>query len=323
MKFRNLGRTGVQVSQLCLGTMSFGSDADSGEAGKMYQAARECGVNFVDTANSYNKGESEKMVGSLLAGHREEVVLATKIFNQMGADRNARGGSRRNISLAIDASLKRLNTDWIDVLFMHRFDNNTPLEETLRGLEDAVRAGKILYPAASNYSAWQVSTALGIAEREGWSRFEVIQPMYNLVKRQVESEILPMAAFEDLGVVTYSPVGGGLLSGKYGATARPNHGRLVDNAMYGRRYSDEWGFRTAEAFTQLAREHSVNAVSLAVAWAGAHPQVTAPIVGARSAEQLKASLDSVNIEMTAELRAAISALSPEPAPATDRLEERR
>ena len=151
----------------------------------------------------------------------------------------------------------------------------------------------------------------------------MIQPMYNLVKRQVESEILPMAAFEDLGVVTYSPVGGGLLSGKYGATARPNHGRLVDNAMYGRRYSDEWGYRTAEAFTQLAKDHGHNPVSLAVAWAGAHPQVTALIVGARSAEQLKASLDSVNIEMTAELRATISALAPEPAPATDRLEERR
>ena len=137
------------------------------------------GINFVDTANSYNKGESEKMVGSLLAGHREEVVLATKFSIKWGLTEMHAVAAGVISTLAIDASLKRLNTDWIDVLFVQRFDNNTPLEETLRGLEDAVRAGKILYPAASNYSAWQVSTALGIAEREGWSRFEVIQPMYS------------------------------------------------------------------------------------------------------------------------------------------------
>jgi aryl-alcohol dehydrogenase-like predicted oxidoreductase len=323
MEYRTLGRTGVRVSSLCCGTMSFGAEADAQEAGRIYAACRERGVNFFDTANSYNGGESERILGCLIREERDAIVLSSKIFNKMGKDLNAQGGNRRNIALAVDASLKRLGTDRIDVLFMHRWDSVTPLEETLRGLEDVVRAGKVLYLGASNYSAWQVAKGLGISAREGWSRFDIIQPMYNLVKRQVEAELLPFAQHENVGVVSYSPVGGGLLSGKYGATARPNTGRLVDNKMYGRRYSDEWAYETAERFTQLAQEENVHPVSLAVAWVRAHSAITAPIIGARTVEQLAPSLAALDVAMDDTLRSRINALSRDPAPATDRLEERK
>jgi aryl-alcohol dehydrogenase-like predicted oxidoreductase len=195
------------------------------------------------------------------------------------------------------------------------------LEETLRALEDLVRDGKVLHLGASNYSAWQVAKGLGISERRGWSRFDVIQPMYSLVKRQVESEILPMARSEQLGVITYSPVGGGLLSGKYAPGVRPDTGRLITNKEYTARYGEDWVFETAAAFTGLAKAKGVHPVSLAVAWVAAHPDVTCPIIGARSLEQLGPSLDATGIDMTAELRAEVSALSRRSAPATDRLEE--
>ena len=195
------------------------------------------------------------------------------------------------------------------------------MEDTLRALEDLVREGKVLYLGASNYSAWQVAKGLGISERRGWSRFDVIQPMYSLVKRQVESEMLPLARSEQLGVITYSPVGGGLLSGKYGPGTRPESGRIISNKQYAVRYGEDWVYETAGAFTAFSEQKGVHPVSLAVAWVAAHPDVTCPIIGARNLEQLRPSLDSLNVHMTDDLRAEISALSRTPAPATDRLEE--
>jgi aryl-alcohol dehydrogenase-like predicted oxidoreductase len=239
----------------------------------------------------------------------------------MGDGLNDRGLSRRHVVRAVEASLKRLNTEWIDVFFLHKWDPETPLEETLRGLEDVVRAGKVVYTGASNFAAWQVAKALGMSAARGWTGFDVLQPMYSLVKRQAESEILPMAQAEGLGVITYSPVGGGLLSGKYAPGRRPDAGRLVDNEMYATRYGEDWAYETASDFTALAEDKGVHPVGLAVAWVAGHPGVTAPIVGARSLEQLRPALQSVEIEMTPELRAEISALSRTPAPATDRLEE--
>ncbi|MEM7405368.1 MAG: aldo/keto reductase [Pseudomonadota bacterium] len=320
MQYRVLGRTGVRVSELCLGTMTFGAEADARESAAMYNAARDRGINFFDCANSYVGGRSEEILGKLVAGHRDEVIVTTKTFNSIGKDANAQGSSRVHLRRAVEQSLKRLGTDRIDVLFMHRFDDLTPLEETLRGLEDLVRAGKLLYPGASNFAAWQVTKALGIAERHDWSRFEVMQPMYNLVKRQAEVEILPMAASEEVGVISYSPVGGGLLSGKYGVDKRPNNARLVDNKMYAKRYREDWSYETAEQFTALANARGIHPVSLAVAWVNAHPQITAPIVGARSVEQLGPSLDATEVPMDDELYAAVTDLSRTPPPATDRLE---
>jgi aryl-alcohol dehydrogenase-like predicted oxidoreductase len=319
MNTRPLGRSGVQVSQLCFGTMSFGGDADAQESARMYRAGREAGINFFDSADQYNKGRSEEILGELMRGERDALVVATKCFNPTGSDLNARGNSRRHVSRAVEASLKRLGTDRIDVLYLHLQDPLTPLEESMRAMEDLVRAGKVLYPALSNHAAWQTQQALGLQEARGWARLQAIQPMYNLVKRQAEVEILPMAQANAVAVVPYSPAGGGLLSGKY--TQKGAQGRLATNKMYESRYGDAWMHETAARFADFCRSRGWHPMSVAVAWVGAHPAVTAPIIGARSLEQLKASLDSVKIAMTPELRAEIAALSRTPAPATDRSEE--
>ena len=322
MEYRFLGRTGVRVSELCFGTMSFGGDADHETSRAMFDRCREAGVNFFDCANVYQRGVAEEILGEFIQDCREEVVITSKVYFPMGDDVNARGATRYHIMQQAEASLRRLNVDVIDVYFIHRFDDATPLDETLRALDDLVSQGKILYPAASNFAAWQIEKALGISIKEGWAPFEVLQPMYNLVKRQAEVEILPMARAEQLGVIPYSPLGGGLLTGKYGLEKRPDDGRLTENKMYQTRYGAEWNYRTAEAFTQFAREHGFHPVSLAVAWVGSHPAVTAPIIGARNVEQLQDSLAAVEIDVTEELRAEIGELSPEPPPATDRVEER-
>ncbi|MGC9395019.1 MAG: aldo/keto reductase [Anaerolineae bacterium] len=322
MKYKLLGSTGVKVSELCFGTMSFGNPADEATSAAMFNRCREVGINFFDCANVYQRGGAEEILGKLIADCRDEVVITSKAHFPMGDDVNARGSSRKHLMRAVEASLKRLDTDYIDVYFMHRFDPNTPIEETLRALDDMVEQGKILYPAASNYAAWQIAKALGISAREGWSPFACLQPMYNLVKRQAEVEILPLALSEGLGVIPYSPLGGGLLTGKYGVGRKPDSGRLVENAMYKSRYGAEWVYQVAEDFTAFAQEHGYNPVSLAVAWVGSHPAVTAPIIGARNVKQLEDSLASIDIDMTPELRAEVAALSPEPPPATDRSEEK-
>jgi aryl-alcohol dehydrogenase-like predicted oxidoreductase len=326
MKFKILGRSGVQVSQLCLGTLPFGAEADEATSAQLYRAGREAGINFFDTADQYNAGRAEEVLGKLAKGEREQLVIATKCYNPTGPDINARGNSRRHITRALEASLKRLQTDRVEVLFLHQYDPLTPTEESMRALEDLVRAGKVLYPALSNYAAWQTQRALDLQESRGWSRLQVVQPMYNLVKRQAEVEILPQAEAGGIGVTPYSPAGGGLLSGKYatkgaGAASGAPAGRLATNKKYESRYGEAWMHEVAAAFAEFCRKRGFHPMSAAVAWVGSHPAVTAPIIGARNLEQLKPSLDSVKIEMTPELRAEISALSRTPPPATDRLEE--
>ena len=320
MKTKLLGRTGISVSELCFGTMSFGGDADEVTAAAMYKMVREAGINFFDTANEYNKGRSEEILGRLMQGHRDDLVIATKCFNPTGPDINSRGANRRHVVQAVENSLRRLGTDRVEVLFLHRFDPVTPIDEMMRGLEDLVRAGKVLYPAVSNWSAWQTQRAVDIQERNNWARLQVIEPMYNLVKRQAEVEILPMAQANGIGVIPYSPGAAGLLSGKYLGQAS---GRLKTNKMYEARYGDDWMFEVAAAFVAFCEKRGLHPVSTAVAWVGSHPAVTAPIVGARNPEQLKDSLAAVGIDMTPALRAEIAALSRTPAPATDRSEELR
>jgi aryl-alcohol dehydrogenase-like predicted oxidoreductase len=314
-----LGRTGVHVSELCMGTMAFGSDADAAEAGRMFRAACDAGINFFDTADQYNAGKSEEILGELIRGSRDELVIATKCFNPTGKDVNARGANRRHVRRAVEASLKRLGTDRVDILFLHHYDALTPLEEHMRALEDVVREGKVLYPALSNYSAWQTQAALGYQERHGWAPLQVIQPMYSLVKRQAEVELLPMAQANSVGVVAYSPSGGGLLSGRY--TQRGAQGRHTTNKTYKVRYGEEWMHETAAKFVAFCEARGWHPISAAVAWVGSHPAITAPIIGARSLEQMRASLDAVKIPMSAELRAEIAALSRTPPPATDRSDE--
>ena len=322
MEYRILGRTGVKVSQLCFGTMSFGSTADEETSAAMFHRCREAGINFFDCANVYAGGRSEEILGKLIAECRDELVVTTKVASTAGDDVNASGLSRRHILMAVEDSLQRLGTDRIDVYFFHKFDADTPIEESLRAVDDLVHQGKILYPAVSNWAAWQIATALGISAREGLARFECIQPMYSLAKRQAEVEILPLAQAEHMGVTPYSPLGGGLLTGKYGVGKKPESGRLVENQMYMKRYSLEQYYETAERFTAHAQEHGLHPATLGVAWVMSHPAITAPIIGARNVEQLESSLAAVEVKMTDEWRDEISALSVEPPPATDRLEEK-
>ncbi len=321
MEYNYLGPTGLKVSRLCLGTMSFGGDADEATAAAMFARCRDSGINFFDCADVYTGGRAEEILGKLSASCRDEVVIASKGYFPTGADVNARGATRYHLVRAVEASLRRLATDRIDVYFLHRFDDATPLEDTLRTLEMLVQQGKILYPAVSNFTAWQTAKALGIAERRGWAPIVASQPMYNLVKRQAEVEILPMASSEGIGVVPYSPLGGGLLTGKYGAGTRPSSGRLVDNPMYSTRYGDPTCYDVADGFVSFAAERGYDPVSLAVAWVASHPAVTAPLIGARNLDQLAPSLAALDIDMSSDLREEISALSPAPAPATDRNEE--
>jgi aryl-alcohol dehydrogenase-like predicted oxidoreductase len=322
MEYRVLGRTGVKVSQLCFGTMSFGSTADEETSAAMFHRCREAGINFFDCANVYAGGRSEEILGKLIADCRDELVITTKVASAAGDDVNASGLSRRHILMAVEDSLRRLGTDRIDVYFFHKFDDDTPIEESLRAVDDLVRHGKILYPAVSNWAAWQIAKALGISAREGLARFECTQPMYSLAKRQAEVEILPLAQAEQLGVTPYSPLGGGLLTGKYGVGKKPESGRLVENQMYMKRYSLEQYYETAERFTAHAKERGLHPATLGVAWVMSHPAITAPIIGARNVEQLESSLAAVEVAMTDEWRDEISALSIEPPPATDRLEEK-
>ncbi len=316
-----LGRTGIRVSRLCFGTMSFGGDADEAMSAHLFKHCRDAGINFFDCANVYSGGKAETILGNLIQGSRDELVLTTKVFGRMGEDVNAGGLSRRHITRAVEDSLRRLRTDRIEVYFCHMFDAAVPIEETLAAMNDLVRAGKILHPAISNWGAWQIEKALGISALEGWARPAVLQPMYNLVKRQAEVEILPMAAAEGLGVIPYSPLGGGLLTGKYAGGAKPAVGRIIGNAMYAKRYEAGWQYGTAEKLMTLAKARGVHPATLAVAWVMGHPAVTAPIIGARNLEQLGPSLAAGEYIMTPDQRREITALSQEPPVATDRSEE--
>ena len=320
MKYVQLGKTGVRVSELCYGTMSFGGDADEETSKKLYRANRDAGVNFFDCANIYNSGASEKILGRLIAKERDEVVVTSKCFGLPTDGINNWGSSRRNIALSVDASLKRMKTDWLDVYFMHQWDPTTGLEETLRGLEDIVRSGKVRYLGASNYAAWQIAKSLGICNCMGWTPFDLIQPMYNLVKRQVEVELLPLAISENLAVISYNPLGGGLLTGKYGKGGSKK-GRLSENDMYAARYGEPWAHDVAVKFVKFAKARKLDPVSLAIAWVASHPGITCPIIGARSVQQLKSCLKSIELKIDREFWLEIADLSRQPALATDRSEE--
>jgi aryl-alcohol dehydrogenase-like predicted oxidoreductase len=323
MEYRLLGRTGVKLSRLSFGAMSFAAEADEKTSEQLFRRCLDAGINHFDTADVYSEGQSEQLLGRFIAaaGCRDRVVLASKAYFPTGKDVNARGSSRYHLVRAVEASLRRLATDRIDLYYLHRFDDLTALDETLRALDDLVAQGKIVYPAASNFAAWQVARALGAAERLALAPLVCLQPMYNLVKRQAEVEILPMAEAERLGIICYGPTAGGLLTGKYGAGRRPDTGRLVDSKMYSTRYADESNYAAAERFTALARERGFEPVALAVAWVAAHPAVTSVLLGARTVAQLDPTLRSLDVPMDRALRDAISELTPTPPPATDRSEE--
>lgn len=322
MELRILGRTGVHVSQLCFGTMSFGDIADEDMSARMFHRCREAGINFFDCANVYAGGRSEEILGQLIKPVRDDIVLTTKVCSPMGDHANDKGLSRRHLRMQVENSLRRLDTDRIDLYFVHHFDEHTPIQEVMRGLDSLVQDGKVLYVGVSNWSAWQIALSLGASAAEEIARFECIQPMYSLLKRQAEVEILPLAQSEGLSVIPYSPLGGGVLSGKYTFEDRPEGSRLAINAMYQARYADKAYYEIAASFAQLAKERGVAPATLAVAWVMRHPGVTAPIIGARNLEQLEPSLQAAELEMDDDLWQAVSDLSYLPPLATDREDER-
>ena len=322
MNYNYLGNTGIQVSGLCMGTMTFGREADKAASRAIFNQCRDAGINFFDCANVYSHGKAETILGELISDCRADLVITSKFAGAMGSEPNTGGASRRHMVASLEASLKRLKTDYVDIYFLHRFDENTPLEETLRALDDVVAQGKVRYTGVSNFAAWQIAKALGVSARNGWTAFHCVQPMYNLVKRQAEVEILPLAESENLAVISYNPLGGGILSGKYGTERQAGQGRLSGDDMYRRRYGEQWNYDAAVKFTEFARDKGYHPVALAVAWVAHHPAVTAPIIGARSVEQLKDSLQAADIQMSADLYAEICRLTPTPPPATDRSEDR-
>lgn len=303
-------RNGAPVSTLTFGTMQFGGTADASESRAMFDAAREAGINHFDTAMGYADGASETILGGMIKDQRDDLLVATKVGY-------AGGAGRENISVQFDRCRRQLGQDHVDLLYMHRFDPDTPLEETLSTLTDLQTQGLIRYIGVSNYAAWQVMKAQAIATTLG-TRIDAVQPMYSLVKRQAEVEIFPMAQDQDIAVVPYSPLGGGLLTGKY---AQGGTGRLTEDSRYQARYDMAWMHDTARALSDLAAELGTEPATLAVAWAKSHPLRPAPIISARSVVQLRPSLGAEKFEMSADLYNRISALGLTPAPATDRLEE--
>lgn len=321
MEYKKLGNSNLKVSSLCLGTMTFGDGADEAMCKKLYELSRDKGINFFDCANVYAEGESEKILGKLIHSHRTEVIITTKAYYPTGKGIHDKGLGKIHLTNELEKSLKRLNTDYIDIYYMHCFDNDTPLEESLLTLNDFVKDGKIRYIGVSNFAAWQVMKAIGIAKQLNTMPITCIQPMYSLLKRQCESEILPMAESENLGVVPYSPLGGGMLSGKY-LNKKTKNGRHNSSEMYKKRYEDSSNFITTEQFIKFANINNYNPVSLAIAWVNSNKSITAPIIGARNEKQLIPALASIDLKITNDMRDKISCFSTTPALATDRTEEK-
>lgn len=293
---------------LTYGTMQWGAGASEADAQAMFEACLETGVTHFDTAWVYTDGQSEKMLGTLVQNRREDVQIATKVGYTGGAGRN-------NIMAQFDTCRTRLQSDYIDILYMHRFDPETSLEATIETLVDLQENRKIHHIGVSNYAAWQVMKAQAVAKAMG-TQIDVIQPMYSLVKRQAEVEILPMANDQEIAIVPYSPLGGGLLTGKYSTGGT---GRLTKDHRYKARYNVQWMHETAISLANIAQELGHHPATLAVTWAKGHG--CRPIISAKTMDQLAPSLAAIDLNLTLEERAKITALSRAPAPATDRLEE--
>jgi len=308
MDYVNLGKTGLKVSRLCLGCMSFGSSKwrswvlDEAEARPFVQKALEGGINFFDTADVYSQGESEKVVGAALKdfAKRHEVVIATKVNGPMGQDANNRGLSRKHIFDAIDRSLTRLKTDYVDLYQIHRFDYETPIEETLEALNDVVRAGKARYIGASSMYAWQFAKMLATSEKHGWTRFVSMQPQYNLVYREEEREMLPLCRAEGVGVIPWSPLARGFLAGGRAEPGQGNTERARTDEFSPRLYYREPDFKVVEALDGIAKARGVSNMQVALAWVLKNPAITAPIIGTSKPHHLDDALGAFAIKLTDE-----------------------
>jgi aryl-alcohol dehydrogenase-like predicted oxidoreductase len=322
MRHVRLGRTGLQVSRLCLGTMTFGLQCDEPASVAILERAAAGGITFLDSADVYplgggldTVGRTEEILGRWLQGRRQDFVVATKCAGVMSDRPWDRGASRKHILDAIEASLRRLRTDYVDLYQIHHPDPKTPIDETLRALDDVVRAGKARHVGCSNYHAYQVARALGRSEVRGLARFDSVQPRYNLLFRQIERELLPLCTAEGIGVIPYNPLAGGFLSGKHRREAGPTAGtRFTLGTAAGRyqdRYWHEREFATVEELRPLAAAAGMSMVQMAVAWVLAHPAITAPIIGASRPDQLDDVLAAADKGLAADLKARLDEMTRE------------
>ncbi|MGV2290328.1 aldo/keto reductase [Trinickia sp. YCB016] len=321
MQYRKFGHTGLTVSNLCLGTMTFGLQIDEALSTQILDKATEAGVNFIDTADVYPlgggeqlAGRTEEIVGRWLKGKRQNFIVATKAVGKVGPSPWDKGASRKHLLDAIDASLKRLGTDYVDLYQLHSDDQDTPLDETLDALDTIVRSGRVRYIGVSNFLAYRLAKALGRADLRGLARFVSVQPRYNLLFRQIERELLPLAREEGLAVMPYNPLAGGLLSGKHRHDAPPPEGRFtVGNAgsMYQERYWHEREFNTIEALKQTVEAAGLSLPTTSVAWVLANPAVSSAIIGASRPEQLTATLAAADMTLDADLKAKLDELTHE------------
>ncbi len=309
MEYRRMGRTGLKVSELCLGTMLFGGTTDEAEANRILNMSFDAGINFIDTADGYANAESEKILGRALKERREEIILATKFFNPMGSGPNDSGMSRVYIMRAIEASLKRLQTDHIDIYYIHHVDVQTPIEEMLHALDDLVHEGKVRYLACSNYEAWRLATALGISNANDLNRFECYQPQYSLVVRDIELELIPLCQYHDLGVVIWSPLAGGFLTGKY----KPGDLDAGVQSESGRNLPKDYFSANAdkilEVLLEVSNELGRNPDQVALRWALDQPAITSSIVGPRTVAQFKKNLGAVGWKMDESVTQRLNAIS--------------
>jgi len=310
MEYRRMGRSGLQVSEICLGTMTFGHGADEAEAAGILDACLDAGVNFIDTANSYNGGESEAMLGRILKGRRRQTVLASKVFNPMGPGPNDSGASRAHIMQAVEDSLRRLGTDYLDIYYLHHVDHITPLEEALRALDDLVRQGKIRYVAVSNYEAWRLMEALWTSEAKGLARFECYQPQYSLVVRDIEQEIVPVCDLKGLGVVVWSPLAGGYLTGKYQPGQQQATGsRSEEGWAFPARFFHAGHTDILATLLEVSAELRRSPAQVALRWVLDQGFVTSAIVGARNVEQISETLLASGWRLPEEVRARLDTAS--------------
>lgn len=314
MKYKLLGNSGLRVSEFALGTMTFGEDWGWGtpkeESQKVYEAYREAGGNFIDTANLYTNGTSERFLGEFMKGHRESVVLATKYSNATpGNDPNAAGNHRKSMMQAVEASLKRLQTDYIDLYWMHVWDQLTPVEEVMRGLDDLVRQGKVLYVGISDAPAWWIARANTLAELRGWSPFVGLQIEYSLIERTVERELVPMAEALHLGVLAWSPLAGGMLTGKYHDTGKSETGRLSNEMMRQFLPEEIKTARIVSAVKSVSEQVGRSMAQVSLAWFRSRPVPVIPIIGARKVSQLQNNLASLALELSPEQLEALDEAS--------------
>ncbi|MEW6750891.1 MAG: aldo/keto reductase [Candidatus Latescibacterota bacterium] len=301
MDYRDLGRTGVKVSPLCLGTMNFGGPTPAEEARRIVDRALEAGINVIDTANVYTGGESERLVGQALKanGRRDEVVLATKVHGAVGSGPNDGGNSRRHLLRACEDSLRRLQTDRIDLYQLHRPAMDLPQEETLGALDELVRQGKVIYIGCSTFPAWKVMEGLAISHERGWARFVSEQPPYNLLDRRIENELVPLALQHGLALLPWSPLAGGILAGRYDQGIPPDSRATHAGQAFRDRISPR-GVEVARAVGEMARDKGLSTAQLALLWCRAQPGVTAPIVGPRTVEHLESFLPVLDLRLTSE-----------------------